>query len=129
MLQMDMTAWVKRGTEERVGIIQDFVDPSLTSFIEELIGEYREPASWHAPPLKLIIVQSTFRLSRPSVATPALTTPASAGLATSLPLREYELQDVNCHVKANRQYREHVRGLEPQHPHLGRHHEPPGVLF
>ena len=42
MLQMDMTAWVKKGTEERVGIIQDFVDPALTSFIEELIAEYRE---------------------------------------------------------------------------------------
>jgi Zn-dependent M28 family amino/carboxypeptidase len=41
MLQMDMTAWVKKGTEERVGIIQDFVDPALTSFIEELIAEYR----------------------------------------------------------------------------------------
>jgi hypothetical protein len=42
MLQMDMTAWVKKGTEERVGIIQDFVDPALTSFIEELIAEYRK---------------------------------------------------------------------------------------
>lgn len=48
MLQMDMTAWVKKGTEERVGIIQDFVDPALTSFIEELIAEYREfePSTW-----------------------------------------------------------------------------------
>jgi Zn-dependent M28 family amino/carboxypeptidase len=48
MLQMDMTAWVKKGTEERVGIIQDFVDPTLTSFIEELIAEYREfePSTW-----------------------------------------------------------------------------------
>lgn len=42
MLQMDMTAWVKAGTEESVGIIQDFVDPTLTSFIEEAIAEYRE---------------------------------------------------------------------------------------
>lgn len=45
MLQMDMTAWVKQGTEERVGIIQDYVDPALTSFIEELIAEYREFSS------------------------------------------------------------------------------------
>jgi hypothetical protein len=26
-LQFDMTAWVKRGTREEVGIITDFVDP------------------------------------------------------------------------------------------------------
>lgn len=44
MLQMDMTAWVKAGTEERVGIIQDFVDPALTEFIETLVEEYCESA-------------------------------------------------------------------------------------
>lgn len=42
MLQMDMTAWVKAGTKERVGIIQDFVDPTLTEFIETLVEEYCE---------------------------------------------------------------------------------------
>lgn len=42
MLQMDMTAWVKAGTKERVGIIQDFVDPALTEFIETLVEEYCE---------------------------------------------------------------------------------------
>jgi len=42
MLQMDMTAWVKEGTTESVGIIQDFVDPDLTAFLEGLVGEYRE---------------------------------------------------------------------------------------
>jgi len=40
MLQMDMTAWVKAGTEERVGIIEDFVDPALTEFMEGLVAEY-----------------------------------------------------------------------------------------
>ncbi|OWZ36045.1 hypothetical protein LQV05_006244 [Cryptococcus neoformans] len=40
MLQMDMTAWVKAGTKERVGIIQDFVDPALTEFVESLVEEY-----------------------------------------------------------------------------------------
>ena len=40
MLQMDMTAWVKRGTKESVGIIQDFVDPGLTQFIYDLAEEY-----------------------------------------------------------------------------------------
>jgi leucyl aminopeptidase len=42
MLQMDMTAWVKAGTEERVGIIEDFVDPALTEFMEGLVAEYCE---------------------------------------------------------------------------------------
>lgn len=27
MVQMDMTAWVKKGTQEVVGIITDYVDP------------------------------------------------------------------------------------------------------
>ncbi|WVQ84463.1 hypothetical protein IAT38_006615 [Cryptococcus sp. DSM 104549] len=40
MLQMDMTAWVKEGTEESVGVIQDFVDPGLTEFIESLVVKY-----------------------------------------------------------------------------------------
>ncbi|RXK40515.1 bacterial leucyl aminopeptidase [Tremella mesenterica] len=40
MLQMDMTAWVKVGTKESVGIIQDYVDPGLTEFVEELVDLY-----------------------------------------------------------------------------------------
>ncbi|RSH91809.1 Leucine aminopeptidase 1 [Saitozyma podzolica] len=40
MLQMDMTAWVKKGTEESVGIIQDYVDPDLTEFMERLVKKY-----------------------------------------------------------------------------------------
>ena len=40
MLQMDMTAWVKAGTEESVGIIQDFVDPDLTEFLYDLVEKY-----------------------------------------------------------------------------------------
>jgi len=39
---MDMTAWVKKGTTESVGIIQDFVDPDLTDFIVKLVEQYRE---------------------------------------------------------------------------------------
>ena len=41
MLQMDMTAWVKEGTEECVGVIEDFVDPALTDFLQNLVVEYR----------------------------------------------------------------------------------------
>jgi len=39
-LQFDMTAWVKQGTKERVGIVTDFVDPSLTDFIKKLVDAY-----------------------------------------------------------------------------------------
>jgi len=40
MLQMDMTAWVKAGTKEEVGVITDFTDPSLTDFNKKLIETY-----------------------------------------------------------------------------------------
>lgn len=38
----DLVAWVKKGTKESVGIIQDFVDPDLTEFVYELVDTYRE---------------------------------------------------------------------------------------
>ena len=44
MVQMDMTAWVKKGTEEVVGIITDYVDPALSEFMTQAVGAYRE--SW-----------------------------------------------------------------------------------
>lgn len=37
---MDMTAYVKPGTQERIGIVNDFVSPELTSYIKSLIDEY-----------------------------------------------------------------------------------------
>ncbi|KAK8853200.1 hypothetical protein IAR55_003902 [Kwoniella newhampshirensis] len=40
MLQMDMTAWVQKGTEESVGIIHDYVDVDLTAFIVSLVKKY-----------------------------------------------------------------------------------------
>ncbi|KAF9008872.1 peptidase [Cyathus striatus] len=40
MSQFDMTAWVKRGTREEVGIITDFVDPNLTKFNMQLVDKY-----------------------------------------------------------------------------------------
>ncbi|RXW25839.1 hypothetical protein EST38_g116 [Candolleomyces aberdarensis] len=40
MSQFDMTAWVKRGTREEVGIITDNVDTDLTNFNKELVDTY-----------------------------------------------------------------------------------------
>jgi len=40
MSQFDMTAWVKRGTREEVGIITDFTDTGLTSFNKQLVDKY-----------------------------------------------------------------------------------------
>ena len=40
MSQFDMTAWVKKGTREEVGIITDFVDPALTRFNMDLVETY-----------------------------------------------------------------------------------------
>lgn len=37
---MDMTAWVKANTVESVGIITDFVDPSLTTYVTSLVETY-----------------------------------------------------------------------------------------
>jgi len=42
MLQMDMTAWVKQGSKESIGIITDFVDPGLTKYMLKLVDEYTE---------------------------------------------------------------------------------------
>lgn len=35
-----MTAWVKAGSEEVVGIITDFVDPAVTEFNKALVDRY-----------------------------------------------------------------------------------------
>ncbi|KAF8211279.1 peptidase [Mycena galopus ATCC 62051] len=40
MSQFDMTAWVKSGTREEVGIITDFVDLPLTEFNKQLVDTY-----------------------------------------------------------------------------------------
>lgn len=40
MSQFDMTAWVKKGTREEVGIITDFTNPKLTQFNKGLVEEY-----------------------------------------------------------------------------------------
>jgi len=40
MSQFDMTAWVKRGTAEEVGIITDFTDEDLTNFNKALVKLY-----------------------------------------------------------------------------------------
>ncbi|KAF9535087.1 peptidase [Crepidotus variabilis] len=40
MSQFDMTAWVKKGTREEVGIINDFTDNNLTNFNKDLVDLY-----------------------------------------------------------------------------------------
>ncbi len=40
MLQQDMTAFVKSGTTETVGLVSDFVSTPLTEFIGLLVDEY-----------------------------------------------------------------------------------------
>lgn len=40
MLQMDMTAFLKEGTEERIGMVTDYVSPELTDYMERLIEAY-----------------------------------------------------------------------------------------
>ena len=44
MLQQDMTGYVQKtldaGEKESVGVITDFVDPDLTTYIKKVIGEY-----------------------------------------------------------------------------------------
>jgi len=40
MLQLDMTAFVKKGTVPTVGLVTDFVDPGLTQYLRLLIDEY-----------------------------------------------------------------------------------------
>ncbi|TBU32124.1 peptidase [Dichomitus squalens] len=40
MSQYDMTAWVKRGTREEVGIITDYTDVDLTEFNKKLVEQY-----------------------------------------------------------------------------------------
>ncbi|PWN45588.1 Zn-dependent exopeptidase [Ceraceosorus guamensis] len=42
MLQQDMTAFVKPGTEARVGIVSDFVSTPLTDFVRLLVNTYLE---------------------------------------------------------------------------------------
>jgi len=40
MSQFDMTAWVREGTNEEVGVIVDYVDDSLTEFNKKLVDTY-----------------------------------------------------------------------------------------
>jgi leucyl aminopeptidase len=39
-LQFDMTAWVKAGTREEIGVITDFVDAGVTDYVKTLIDTY-----------------------------------------------------------------------------------------
>ena len=41
MLQQDMTGYVKPGSKEAVGVITDYVDAGLTSFIKKVVTAVR----------------------------------------------------------------------------------------
>lgn len=44
MYHTDVVAFVKKGTEPRIGVISDNVDPDLTEFMRRVIKEYGEPS-------------------------------------------------------------------------------------
>ncbi|KAJ7667820.1 peptidase [Mycena polygramma] len=82
MSQFDMTAWVKRGTREEVGIITDFVDLPLTEFNKQLVDLYldipwvetqcgyacSDHASWgKAGYPSSFTIESTFGNSNPNI--------------------------------------------------------------
>jgi leucyl aminopeptidase len=90
MLQMDMTAWVKTGTVESVGVIQDFVDPGLTDFVYQLVEKYRTSYFVLRPDAELITIQFLFLRSRLSAHTLVLTIRASAKPVINLPSREFQ---------------------------------------
>jgi len=37
---MDMTAWVQKVTNEEVGVVTDYVDPALSTFVSKLVDQY-----------------------------------------------------------------------------------------
>ncbi|KAG5636513.1 hypothetical protein H0H81_007772 [Sphagnurus paluster] len=58
MSQFDMTAWVKRGTREEVGIITDFTDAGVTNFNKALVDLYLD--------IPYVEVSSTFPMNPPT---------------------------------------------------------------
>lgn len=97
MLQQDMTGFVQKtldaGEPESVGVIMDFVDPGLTAFIKTVVEEVGFlPAHFLFQIADIKNSTATSPGSRPSAATPALTTPPPPRPATrqrsslSLPL-------------------------------------------
>jgi len=82
MSQFDMTAWVKRGTREEVGIIIDFTDKNLTAFNKALVDLYldipfvetkcgyacSDHASWSKAGYRSsFTIESTFENSNPNI--------------------------------------------------------------
>jgi Zn-dependent M28 family amino/carboxypeptidase len=74
MLQQDMTGYVKPGTKEAVGVITDYVDAGLTSFIKRVVTA----VSVSFVPLM------TSDLTRPSIALSHTSTPSAATHAPTM---------------------------------------------
>jgi Zn-dependent M28 family amino/carboxypeptidase len=84
MLQQDMTGYVKPGTKEAVGVITDYVDAGLTSFIKRVVTAVSMILS-PLPACDLTMSSTALsHMSRLSAAMPALTTRAHPRLATHL---------------------------------------------
>jgi len=45
MMQLDMTGYVRAGTNPTVGVVTDFTDPQLSAFVRQLVDTYTE-ATW-----------------------------------------------------------------------------------
>jgi hypothetical protein len=53
MLQQDMTGYVKPGAPEAVGVITDYVDVALTSFIKKVVSAVSYP---NTPPFLTFLI-------------------------------------------------------------------------
>ncbi|KAG0151694.1 hypothetical protein CROQUDRAFT_129830 [Cronartium quercuum f. sp. fusiforme G11] len=82
MVQFDMTAFVKAGSEPNIGLVTDFVDDSLTEYLRLIIDEYltvgwvntkcgyacSDHASWsHIGVPSAFAIESTFKESNPYI--------------------------------------------------------------
>ena len=128
---MDMTAYVKPGTQERIGIVNDFVSPELTSYIKGLIDEYNTipwvdskcgyACSDHSAWTK-VGVPSAFAIG-------ASSRYIHPGRRSSIPPARIALIRTVCfHHSPELASRGHIRGLKhPPDPQLGRRPHRTGI--
>jgi leucyl aminopeptidase len=86
MLQQDMTGYVKPGSSDAVGVITDYVDAGLTSFIKKVVTAVSLHPIWRLIHQLTTTSTALSPTSRPSAATHVLTTRVRPRLATHLRL-------------------------------------------